>query len=121
MNININNQEEVGKWIQQLIDEKRLHEFYTSSAWLNLRDEVLREHKYECQECKKRGFYTKANHVHHVQYVIKHPRLALSKTYIFQGKEYKNLIPVCKKCHETVCHPERLRWNAKEPLTEERW
>jgi len=38
----------------------------------------------------------------------------------YVGKE-KNLEPVCKDCHETVCHPERLRWNKKEPLTEERW
>ncbi len=122
MYINIHNQEEVGKWVQQLIDEERLHEFYTSSYWLNLRDEVLEEFKYECQDCKKRGKYKKATIVHHVKHLREHPRLALSKTYIDEnGKEQIQLKPVCKSCHEYVEHPERLRHNVKEPLTEERW
>ena len=114
-------EEQCGKWISRLIEEDKLEEFYNSPAWRKLRKEVLKEYKHECQECKARGYYTRANHVHHVQYVNKHPRLALSKTYIFQGKEYINLIPVCKNCHETICHPERLRHNKKKPVTEERW
>lgn len=119
--ININNQDEVGKWVSKLIDEDKLVDFYRSKYWIRLRKEILDEYKHECQECKKKGFYKRANHVHHVQFVRNHPRLALSKTYIFQGREYINLIPVCKECHETVCHPERLRHNKQEPLTEERW
>jgi 5-methylcytosine-specific restriction protein A len=117
--LNIHNQDEVGRWVQQLIDENNLHAFYTSSYWLNLREEVLREYKYECQDCKARGWYTKANHVHHIQYVKNHPRLALSKTYIFQGKEYRNLIPLCHDCHEKR-HDYRQK-KKKKPLTEERW
>jgi len=116
-------EDEVGKWVRSLIDKGDLHAFYVSTAWLHLRAEVLEEHKSECQECKKKGLYTKANHVHHVQYVRRYPELALSKTYTYKGKEYNNLIPVCKDCHETVCHPERLRWNRQieEPLTVEMW
>jgi 5-methylcytosine-specific restriction protein A len=113
------NQEALVQWLKKLIDSGNLHEFYTSSAWLKLRDEVLAEHKYECQDCKARGFYTKANHVHHVQYVKKHPQLALSKTYMYQGKEYKNLIPLCHDCHEQR-HEYRQK-EKKKPLTEERW
>lgn len=113
------NEDQVQQWIQKLIDDDNLHKFYTSSQWLKLRAEVLGEYKYECQDCKAKGFYTKANHVHHVQYVIKHPRYALSKTYVFQGKEYKNLIPLCHDCHE-IRHGYRLK-DKKEPLTEERW
>jgi len=45
MKINIFNQEEKSKLVQQSIDEDRLNEFYVSAAWLNLRDEVLAEHK----------------------------------------------------------------------------
>jgi len=112
-------EDEVGKWVQKLIDQDRLHDFYTSSLWLNLRKEVLEEYKHECLQCKSRGFYKKATHVHHVQYVRKHPRLALSKTYIFQGKEYKNLISLCHNCHEEV-HGYRARTKNK-PLTKERW
>lgn len=119
--MNIHSQEEVGRWVQGFIEENRLDKFYTSGYWQNLRNEVLEEHKKECQVCKKKGFYAEANHVHHVQYVRKHPRLALSKTYVFEGKEYVNLLPVCKNCHENVCHPERLRHRQKKLLTEEKW
>ncbi|MDF2820197.1 MAG: hypothetical protein K0R15_638 [Clostridiales bacterium] len=115
------NEEQVAKWINELIAIDKLHEFYVSKEWRHLRKAVLSDCKDECQVCKAKGFYTKANHVHHIQYVRKHPRLALSKTYIFQGKEYVNLIAVCKDCHENVCHPERLKHKVVEPITEERW
>lgn len=112
-------EEQCYKWICLLIIEDKLHEFYVSPEWRKLRKEVLSEHKHECQDCKAKGFYTKANHVHHVQYVRNHPRLALSKTYTFQGKEYKNLIPLCHDCHEKR-HGYRQK-EKKEPLTVERW
>lgn len=38
------------------------------------------------------------------------------------GEWKRNLISVCKECHETVCHPERMREaEARMPLTVERW
>lgn len=117
--MNVFNQDEVGKWVQSLIDDNKLHDFYVSSHWLRLRKEVLKEHKGECQHCKQKGFYKKATHVHHHQYVRKHPRLALSKTYIWQGEEKQNLIPLCHACHEAV-HEYRIK-NKKKPLTVERW
>jgi 5-methylcytosine-specific restriction endonuclease McrA len=110
---------EVEQWIRKLIAEDNLHEFYTSSKWLRLREDVLVEYKSECQHCKANGFYTKSNTVHHVQYVKKHPELALSKVYIYMGKEYKNLIPLCHDCHERT-HGYRVSKKTK-PLTEERW
>lgn len=116
------NKEEVGRWVRQLIDEDRKHDFYVSSEWLKLRDEVLKEYKNECQNCKRRGKYVKAVIVHHVKHLRDFPELALSKTYIdIDGKERIQLKPVCKECHEYVEHPERLRWNTKEPLTKEKW
>lgn len=81
--LNASNQDEVGRWVQSLIDANRLHDFYVSSLWINLRLDVLQDYKGECQHCKERGYYTKANIVHHVQYVKKHPHLALSKGYVF--------------------------------------
>lgn len=119
LEMNIHNQDEVGRWVSKLIEEDRLEEFYNSKYWRKLREEVLIEHKGECQKCKERGFYTKANTVHHVQYVRKHPRYALSKDYMFQGKKYKNLIPLCHDCHEAR-HGYRVK-EKKEPLTIERW
>lgn len=95
---------------------------YESKEWRRLRREVLRVDKYECVLCKNKGYYTKANHVHHMNYVRKHPELALETHYVDdEGNVKRNLISVCKGCHETVCHPERLRWNVKEQLNKERW
>lgn len=119
--MNIYNQDEVSAWVSNLIHENRLEVFYNSKYWRKLRKDILKEYKSECQICKSKGFYTKANNVHHVQFVRRHPKLALSKTYTFKGKEYQNLIPVCKECHETVCHPERLKYKNVKPLTIERW
>jgi 5-methylcytosine-specific restriction endonuclease McrA len=113
---------EVGQWIRSLIEADNVHAFYTSGEWLHLKDDVLEEYKHECQDCKDRGKYTKATIVHHVKHLRKYPELALSKTYIDEnGKEKLQLKPVCKDCHEYVEHPERLQWNKKKPLTEERW
>jgi hypothetical protein len=115
----IRTEDQVEKWIIKLIAEGRLEEFYKSKEWYHLRKEVLIEYKYECQDCKAKGFYTKADTVHHVQYVRKYPRLALSKVYIFQGVVYINLIPLCHNCHE-IRHGYRQK-EKKKLLTEERW
>ena len=37
--------------------------FYVSGEWRKLRKKVLAKHKYECQECKHRGKYTKATYI----------------------------------------------------------
>jgi len=111
-------EDEASKWVSKLIADDRLDLFYSSPQWRHLRKEVLAEYKGECQMCKAKGFYTKANTVHHVQYVRKHPRYALSKTYTFQGKEYINLIPLCHEHHEEV---HGYRQKPKEQLTIERW
>lgn len=104
----------------EIVAGKDPHDFYISSEWLRLRREVLAEQHYECQMCKRRGQYTRATHVHHVWHVDKFPQHSLSKTVRDGDEEKINLIAVCKDCHETVCHPERLR-HTKKPLTKERW
>ena len=100
----------------------RRNKFYDSGDWRRVRKEVLASDKYECQECKGKGKYARANHVHHVRHLDKYPELALEKYYTDEhGNKHRQLISVCKECHETVCHPERLRWNEKVPLNEEKW
>ena len=94
------------KWINKLIEEDKLWKFYKSKEFRHLKEEILREQHYECQECKKLGKITKADTVHHVQHVRKHPSLALSKYYTYEGKQYINLIAVCKSCHNKL-HPEK--------------
>lgn len=112
-------EDECSKWISNLIAINRLDKFYNSIEWRHLRKEIIEEYHGECLICKQKGFYTKANTVHHKQYVRKHPRYALSKTYVFKDKEYINLIPVCHNCHEEL-HGYRQK-EKKEPLTKERW
>ncbi|MGL5765662.1 MAG: HNH endonuclease [Sarcina sp.] len=106
-------------WIKELIQEGKLWKFYKSKEWRKEKAEVLKEQKDECQECKRQGKITKADTVHHVQFVRKHPGLALSKYYIYQGKQYRNLIAVCAACHNKL-HPEKL-FKKKEQLNEEKW
>lgn len=113
------NKIEIKKWILDLLKENKIVKFYQSKYWQRLRKEVLKEQKEECQECLKLGKITKANTVHHVQFVDKHPELALSKYYTYKGNEYRNLICVCAECHNKL-HPEKHR-GKKKLLTEERW
>ena len=92
-------------------------QFYKSREWRKKRAEVLRHDRNECQMCKAEGRYSKATTVHHVNHVDKRPDLAL--TYMHGGK--RNLISLCKTCHNKV-HPEKRQHIKKKiPLTPERW
>ena len=74
---------------------------------------------YECQDCRAEGRYTRATTVHHNQFVMHHPELALEVWYEFGGQQYRNLVSLCHDCHERR-HGYRQK-EAAEPLTEERW
>ena len=112
----------ISSFILNCIKQGNVTAFYESKEWRRLRRSVLASDKKECQICKGKGTYTRANHVHHVNYIKRHPELALETHYTDdKGETKRNLISVCKTCHETVCHPERLRWNIKEQLNQERW
>ena len=93
---------------------------YESKEWRRLRKLVLADDKYECQHCKAKGKYTKANTVHHVNYLKLHPELALEKYYKDDdGVVKRNLVSLCHLCHEHI-----HEWIVKEkekPLTIERW
>ncbi len=120
------------KWIEELISKNELWRFYKSKVWIELKNEILKENHYECAICKKQGKiirYDIDKHgnkklistVHHNQFVRNHPELALSRTYWFKGKEYINLIPVCKACHNKL-HPEKIKKvNSQRFVNEERW
>lgn len=109
-------------FVKQCIADNNLHAFYTCSDWEKLRKEVLEADKYECQRCKSKGKYTKANTVHHDKHVREYPELALEKHYIDQhGNKQRQLISVCNDCHEKE-HPNRFnKPKAKKLLTVERW
>lgn len=128
------NKSELKTWIKKLIEKDELWRFYKSKEWIKLKESVLKENHYECEECKKKGIITRydvdsdgnkklISTVHHVQFVRKHPELALSRTYVFNGKKYQNLIPVCKACHNRL-HPEKMKnksMSEKGYVNEERW
>lgn len=106
-------------YLQQLISDGREATWYNSGAWQHMREQVLRLDHYECQLCKARGKYSRAEIVHHVKHLKDRPDLALS---IWDGKE-RQLISVCRACHEEL-HPERAwkpRKSGKNPVTDERW
>ena len=74
---------------------------------------------HECQICKRKGRYRRADIVHHVKHLKDRPDLALS---IWDGEE-RQLVSVCRQCHEDL-HPERtVRYRygkTVKPITEER-
>lgn len=106
-------------WLRSLIAKGDTRPFYRTRIWKRIRREVLESDRHECQWCKIKGRYTPADTVHHVQLLDEHPDLALSKTYVVDGKEQRNLISVCRECHEL--HHEHLKKPQKPPLTPERW
>ena len=113
----------LAKWIRELIRADRIIVFYKTDDWLELKEEVLQDHHYECQGCLKNGKYKRADVVHHVNHVRTHPHLALSKYYTdSKGEKQKNLLPLCNACHGLE-HPEKFgNQQGKEKFTNvERW
>ena len=124
------------EWIRELIEKDELWKFYKSKDWIRLKTSVLKAAHYECAECRKQGKITRydigndgkkrlLSTVHHVCHVRDHPELALSRTYkdYSTGNDEKNLIPVCKACHNKL-HPEKYRHNMRKAegyTNVERW
>ena len=111
------------QWINKLIEEDKLWKFYKSKQWIQLKTEVLEEHHNECYICRQQGKITRADTVHHVNYVREKPQLALSKYYIDNnGNKQLNLIPICKACHNKVHYKDKLGKLHEDKFTnEERW
>lgn len=110
------------QWLIGLIRSGDIHPFYICKEWKRLSRQVMKDDKWECQIHKRMGRYCRADLVHHQKHVKEFPALALSRNYEEDGEEKRNLISVCRGCHETVCHPERLRKAAKlDEITVERW
>lgn len=122
------------EWIRSLISEGELWKFYKTREWRQLKARILREHHYECQECRKLGILTRydcdkdtgqktlISTVHHVRHVRDYPELALSEFYWESGVRQPNLIPVCKACHNKL-HPEKNKKHGANAgfTTVERW
>lgn len=110
------------RWRPMKLTQAECKSFYADPKWRRKRKEILKKDKYECQIHKAKGQYVKACIVHHVKHLDEYPELGLEEYYIDDsGKQQRQLISVCRECHETECHPERLRWNITPQLNEERW
>ena len=121
--------------IRDLIQRGELWRFYKSKEWIRLKTKILKANHYECAECRRHGIITRydtdseghvrlLSTVHHVCHVRDHPELALSRYYkdYETGEMKPNLVPVCKACHNSVCHPEKAMKRKKEGFTNtERW
>lgn len=99
--------------------------FYDSAEWRRVRRDVIRHCRGLCQVCLAYGIHHRAVIVHHVWHLDQYPQFGLCEFVPdpVTGERRRNLLPVCKTCHETVCHPDRLgnRREPEPPLTEERW
>ena len=106
--------------LAKLIEQGKEHSFYTSVLWGRTRETVLKLDRYECQLCKAKGRYARAEIVHHVRHLKDRPDLALSIWDPETGD--RQLLSVCKACHERE-HPESLvQFEPKaQPMTAERW
>lgn len=107
------------EWIKELIKENKLWKFYKSKEWINLKEDILEESHHECEWCKEKGRISRAEEVHHIQFVRKHPELALSRYYTFRGQQYKNLVALCHDCHDRA--HERMKYKKQKQFNEERW
>lgn len=89
------------------------HAFYRSAIWLHKREEILVRDNQECQKCKRKGKYSKADCVHHIKHLKDRPDLALVDS---------NLLSLCNCCHNEE-HPEKLHNNVvvMRVISEERW
>ena len=105
--------------IRQLIAEDKLYRFYKSREWKELKEKVLKEFHNECLWCREKGTISKAEEVHHIQYVKTHPELALCEYYDYRGQRYRNLVSLCHDCHDRA--HERMKYKKKKQVNEERW
>lgn len=108
------------RYVKQCISDNDVHRFYIWGPWKRIRKEVLKLDHNECQDCKSKGEVKTATTVHHNQYLRKHPELALDIYYEYQGKRYRNLISLCRNCHERR-HGYRKEKKSSALLTKERW
>lgn len=92
------------------IRNDELMKFYKSREWMALRQIALKRDNYECQMCKAKGRYHKAENVHHVKEVKIAPHLSLT---------LDNLLCVCIPCHNEI-HERSVNKN-KPRFNDERW
>lgn len=88
--------------IRELIASGSIHDFYADYYWRKIAHQVIEEQK-ECQICKSKGRYSRGVIAHHVNMLKVRPDLAYEKYYTDKyGKRHRNIIAVCRPCHEAI-------------------
>jgi len=115
-------EQELVKWINQLLQEHKIYKFYQSKEWRSLRADILHKYHNECYKCRQVGKITKADTVHHVYHVKDYPQYALSEYVALEGNRILNLIPLCNACHN-IEHPEKFgkTHKRKKEINDEKW
>lgn len=125
-------------WIRELEAEGRLYRFYKTDEWLELKDEVMEDHHFECSKCEGFGawvrddsglwvrskgvFLRRAQTVHHEHEVRKRPDLALTRWALGpDGTRREILHPLCNRCHNEEHGRILFGAPAKPKLNAERW
>ena len=103
-----------------MLSTGRENVWYNSGDWAAVKSAVKKIDHYDCLICKAMGRRRAACIVHHVKHLRDRPDLALSIYDPDTGE--RQLICVCKQCHELL-HPESQRQYrpSKPPVTAERW
>ena len=106
--------------LTDLIAQGREGEFYRARPWKNIARKARELDKNECQICKARGRYSRGELVHHIKHLRDRPDLAMDIYDPITGE--RQLITLCKRCHEEQ-HPDSMaKARKKEGFTnEEPW
>ena len=98
----------------KVIKEGDTSKFYTSRTWRRKASHIRKRDNDECQCCKSKGLFRKAECVHHKKEIKQYPELALTDD---------NLISLCSSCHNEI--HEKFKYNSKRIkkryANEEKW
>lgn len=81
--------------------------FYHSKEWRQVRKEVIKRDKKECQVCKSLGKVTVNNLLVHHIYILEY--------YYNKRLDIDNLVTVCHSCHELIHNRYKVnKWKEDE-------
>lgn len=86
--------------------------FYSTVAWKNLREYILKERGGLCEECLKRGVYKAATLVHHIKPVTAQN---VHDTNITLNPD--NLMALCTDCHAEIHSTKRYKVDSNGKVT----
>ena len=96
------------EWEELKQRRKKLHKFYNSKVWREVREYVLMRDHYLCQDCGR-----PAEHVHHIEHLTE---VNVDDASVSLNAE--NLVSLCKLCHDKRHSGEHAMGRAKKERDE---